>query len=250
MTRAEEILKDRYPHAIVDELLRSYGEIKQNLLLRRFKSGELEGGFFVEAVRRILEYALHSKEVTLVEQLPTLSDNEMRRYENAKSDDAFRLHIPRVLRSIYSLRNKRGVAHLGPVSANLIDCTYVAAACDWVLAEIIRQVAQIPPTECQELIDGLVQRKIPVIFQLGEIQRVLDTNLITRDEILVLLYHSTNGASDAQLREWTEYKQWSRFKEILQELHSNRLLEYTKAGHCVLTPKGLRYVDTLLLKGH
>ena len=53
--------------------------------------------------------------------------------------DAIRLHIPRTLRLVYDIRNKRDVAHLGPdIDPNLQDSTLVVSALDWVLAEFIR----------------------------------------------------------------------------------------------------------------
>jgi hypothetical protein len=48
------VLSAKYPEALVDELLKSYNDLKENYKLGRFKPSELEGGFFVEVVRRII----------------------------------------------------------------------------------------------------------------------------------------------------------------------------------------------------
>lgn len=207
------ILAAKYPEDLVQEVVRGFVEVKRNLLLRRFKPGELEGGFFVESVRRILEIELYDTAISVNRQLLRFDDSAMKRYENGVGDDAFRLHIPRVLRSIYDLRNKRGVGHFTGVTPNAIDCTLVASACDWVLAEMVRQVSTLPVEACQYLIEKLVRRRIPLVFEDRDVKRVLEPGMQIRDQVLVLMLSSTGSVQDADLRSWTEYSNVTRFRE-------------------------------------
>lgn len=83
------ILNKHYPKELVDKILESHNEIKENYLLGRHKSSELEGGFFVEAVRRVIELELFNAYIKLKENLKPLNDQEVRRYENGKGNESF-----------------------------------------------------------------------------------------------------------------------------------------------------------------
>lgn len=242
----EAQLKGKYPEDIVDELIKSYKELKEQFYLGKYKPSELEGGFFVECVRRIVEIELFNNVIPIGTNLPNFNDVEMKRYENASGDEAFRLHIPRILRSIYNLRNKRGVGHLSKVSPNIIDSTYIVSSCDWVMAEIIRQVSSLSTNECQKIVDSMVQRKMAIVFEDGDIQRVLETKYNIKQQVLILLYHNTQPVADSLLLKWTEYTNSSLFKsKILSPIHKERIIEY-RDGICQLTPKGILYVEDML----
>lgn len=240
-------LEPRYPCDLVNALVDSYTELKNNFKLGRFKPSELEGGFFVECVRRIIEFELFGTATPIGKTLSSFNDNEMQRYERATGDESFRIHIPRVLKSIYNIRNRRGVGHLSKVSPNLIDSTYIVAACDWVMAELLRQVSNLEPEKCQSIVDSIVQRKLPMVFEDGDTQRILDLKMNAKDKVLVLLHHNSQQIEDEKLSNWIEYSNISLFRSrILKPLHHGRLIEYRKDGTCVLTPKGIEYVEEFI----
>lgn len=250
MTSIESILIAKYPKEITDALLNAYKVLKDNFFLGRYKPSELEGGFFVEATRRIIEFELFNTNIPISTPLPNFNDQEMRRYEQGTGDDTFRFHIPRVLKSIYNIRNKRGVGHVSGVIPNVIDSNLIVSCCSWVLAELVRINSNLPYEECERVIDAIVERKTPLVFDTGKVKRVLDNSLSTSKQALILLHHS-NGEVDAEvLRSWIEYKNASRFRtEILQELHRQRFVEFDGVT-CLLTPKGIKEVeDSILIKG-
>ncbi|HEX2947157.1 MAG TPA: hypothetical protein VHT96_14520 [Clostridia bacterium] len=245
----ESQLKVKYPPDIVDALLRSYLELKENFSLGKFKPTELEGGFFVECVRRIIEIELFGTIIPIGTTLNTFSDAEMKRYENATGDESYRLHLPRALRSVYNMRNKRGVGHLSHVFPNVMDSTYIVSTCDWVLAELIRLISTLAPDECQRIIDSIVQRKLPIIFEDGDIQRVLDHTMKKSDQTIVLLYHNSQPIKDDTLCRWVEYASLSMYKRrVLEPSHTARLIEYRNDGFCLITPNGIDYVERLINK--
>jgi hypothetical protein len=240
------ILSAQYPNELCEELIKAYTELKKNFSLGLFKPSELEGGFFVEVTRRIIEIELFNKYVPIGKNLNNFNDGEMRRYEQAKGEESFRIHIPRVLKSIYNLRNKRGVGHLSKVSPNLMDSTLIVASCNWVLAEIIRLNSDLPADICQTIIDELVEKDLPLIFENGEVQRVLNPKISMKDQVLILLYHNHNKLTVKELLSFTEYKNTSRFKvEVLKVLHKSRLIEHHEHS-CELTPLGIKVVEEII----
>jgi hypothetical protein len=55
---------------------------------------------------------------------------------------------------------------------------------------------------------------------------VLDPKIEARDQILLLLASSPGRIDAKDLRTWTEYKNVTRFWDLLKELHRARLIEF------------------------
>lgn len=242
MTNIEDILKSRFPDDVVNELIKAYKEIESNFIIGKWKASELDAGHFVEAVRRILEFELTGKYTPISEKISSFSDAAMKKYEQGSGDESFRILIPRAVMSIYSIRNKRGVGHISNVSPSRMDATYVLYAVKWVLAELIRIAANIPPDQTQEIIDGTVERQIELLWEHDGITRVLDNKIKAREQVLILLYDKS-PRSDVELQASIEYKNATNFRKILKRLHDSRLIEYAKNGDCILTSTGIREAE-------
>ncbi len=135
----------RFPTNLVDELIECYVEQKKNFYLGRMRPNEVEGGRFAEAAYRMLQHSAGLSVTPLGVQLDT--SGIARTLENMTgAGDSVRFHIPRTLRVIYDIRNKRDAAHLGDgIDPNLQDSTLVSAALDWVLAEFVRLARGVSP---------------------------------------------------------------------------------------------------------
>ncbi len=238
------------PTEIVDELESSYSEIKKNFREGRYEPSELDGAKFCEVVYRLLEW------YTSTANTYTPFGSRINNFEKGARDfgnlpsafpDSIRLHIPRVLIPLYSIRNNRGVGHVGgDVNPNYMDAVYVVSACDWVLAELIRVFHNVEPAKAARLVQGIVTKKVPLIWEVGTIKRVLDPNLSYTDKALALLYSEYPGSvSESTLLKWVEHSNPSVFREdILLVCHRQRLIEYNKAsGKVTLSPVGVAYVE-------
>lgn len=245
MTSIASLLKKSHPSDVVDALLAAYAEIESNFALRKWKASELDAGHFVEAARRLIEKALFGTHTPIGTALPNFGDAELKRYENAAGDEAFRILIPRVLRSVYGVRNKRGVGHVGLVSPNEMDATLILYSTKWVLAEFVRQATGLTPAETQRLVDGVVERRLIVLWKHDGLTRVLEDKLDAKDKVLVLLY-DTNAQGAEELRATIEYKNATKFKSLLKALHRKRLIEYRVDQICLITPKGVIAAEALL----
>jgi len=107
-----------------------------------------------------------------VKSLPNFNDKLLVRYEQAAGDESYRILIPRVLRAIYGIRNKRGVGHLGLISPNEMDATLILYNVKWVVAEILRLESDLQPVETQAAIKEVVERESPLLWKEGSIVRV------------------------------------------------------------------------------
>jgi hypothetical protein len=241
------LLKAKYPSDVVDALVESYREVENNFVLGKWKPSELDAGHFVEASRRLLEFELFGNATPLATALSKFTDQVLRSYENATGHESLRLLIPQALKAIYGIRNKRGVGHVGPVSPNEMDASYILGTCKWVLAEFVRLTSGLTPAATQKMLSQIVERRLDLLWRDGSMTRVLDTSLKTPEQVLVLLYDKSPRMAE-ELREIVEYSNSTRFKTILGALHKKRLIEYRKSGECVLTPKGTIAAEEIVIE--
>lgn len=243
----EAALKARFPNDVCEALLAAYKEIEENFFIQKWKATELDAGHFVEASRRLIEQELFGAHTPIGQGLSNFSDTELRRYENAPGDESLRMLIPRILKSIYNVRNKRGIGHLGLISANEMDSTLILYSAKWVLAEFVRLATGVDPNATQRMIDSIVERRVGILWKVGGVQRILEQGMSAKDQVLVLLFDSSPKTA-AELQQIIEYKRSGDFKKILKALHVQRLIEFSANEQCIITPKGMPVAESIILK--
>lgn len=191
------------PTELVKELLEAFAEAKRRFYRDDLRPSEIEGARFSEAVFRILEWATTQTYTALGDNLPRVP-TLMGRFEQATTaSESVRFHIPRTLRLIYDVRNKRDVAHLGDgIDPNQQDATMVVRNMEWVLAELVRLYHNVSATEAHGIIVDLVSKDVPLIQVFDGFPRVLK-QLRASDHFLVLLYwRGAEGGSFEELKAW------------------------------------------------
>jgi len=243
----ESALKQRFPKELVEAVLDAYREIESNFILGKWKASELDAGHFVEATRRIVEKELFVSFTKIGKDLPRFSDAELKRYEQGQGDESFRILIPRALKAIYNVRNKRGVGHLGAISPNEMDATYILYSVKWVLAELLRLASGANPAETQAAIESIVERRLSLLWKHEGIVRILESKLSAREQILILLFDSS-PQKEMDLQNSIEYKNLSNFRKILQRLHEDRMIERQPSGLSLITTKGVVAAEAAMLR--
>lgn len=119
-----------------------------------------------------------------------------------------------------------------------MDATTVLAITAWIMAELVRVFHATTVQEAQEIVDSIVERPVSLIWQSGQIKRVLDPDLSLRDQVLVLAASCAVPAAAASLQAWTECKNKAYFNKVIRDLHKARLVEASEAGTVRLLPPG------------
>lgn len=242
-------LSKNYPSELVNALIDSYIEIKENYFLNHLEPSELNGGKFVEAGIRIIQFVLDNGHYTPIGKTIPDMIGTLRKFEQNPDKnilESFRINIPRNLASIYNIRNKRGVGHLGgDVNPNLPDANLIIACCDWVLAELFRINYNCALDEAQKMVDLLVQRKNPLVYEFDDVKRVLNPKLSFKIQTLLLLAHEhPTRTNEEDLIKWIEPSNVAVYrKNVLKLLHKTRMIDYRNDGSCVILPTGLKYIE-------
>ena len=225
LEKIKQALNSSFPQKLVEELTNSYQEQKRNFFLGNHRPTEVEGGRFSEAAFRLLEYKTAGTFTPIGTQLNTDSLIKQLGSLPANShNDSVRLHIPRTLRVIYDIRNKRDAAHLADgIDPNLQDASFVFSALDWVLAEFIRISGSISPDAAFALVKAITVHAIPAIEDFDGFLKTLKPSLGPTDRILLLLYHrGNNGASVDELSNWLKPSQRKNVKRTLTQMENEK----------------------------
>lgn len=252
MSSAAQILGASYPRDVVDRLTEAYDELCHRFILRDYLRVELEAARFAEAAFRLLEDSLLTRPFTpLGDDLPSVPTlvNELRQVPG--HDRLIKIDIPIGLQVLYTIRNRRNVAHVSDqVRANECDATVAKGIADWILAELVRREAQTDPESAAEIVDDILERRLPFVHDANGIPRVLYPSLACADQVLALLYAQRGqNVSDEDLLKSVEYSNASVFRNhILHGLHRQRMIEYNAdSGECHILPPGISEVEDRII---
>jgi len=248
----EAQLQKYFPKTLISKLTYYYAKLKSSFMRNALEPGELNGAKFAEVVFRLIQYATDPQHqyTPLGRSLPSVDILVIQFQQLPKTfDDSLRLHIPRTLRAIYGIRSKRGVGHTGEVDANLMDATLVMAVCDWVMAELIRLYHEWSADEAQSIVDRLVKRSVPIIYDRDGIKTILRQASYDEATLLFLYYEGEKDVPVGNLSRWVGYPNVTIFKKsILEKLHTEKKLYLNeKARLCRILPPGLQYVEESIL---
>lgn len=236
------------PEGLRKELLNAFSEIVRNFRERRWEPSELNGGKLCEVVYSILRGHVDGKFPPKAKKPRNMVDacKALEQADSKTFPRSVRIQIPRMLIGLYEIRNNRGVGHVGgDVDPNHMDARVVLESSKWILAGLVRVFHDLDPDKATQVVERLVDRTLPVIWEVGSVKRVLRTGLSKRDETLLLLYSSNGPVSEAELVLWVEHSNAYVYrKDVLRKAHRDRLVEYNeKSREVELSPTGIEYVE-------
>lgn len=240
------------PASLRDELLAAFNEIERNYRERRWEPSELNGGKMCEVVYTILRGFIDGTYPARASKPSNMVDacRAFEKIDAAQFPRAVRIQVPRVLLALYEVRNNRGVGHVGgDVNPNAMDASFVLATAKWLMAELIRLFHGVDTVTAEQTVDRIVERTVPLVWQVGELRRVLAPGFTMREKTLVVLYHATGWVPEKVLFAWVEHSNAAVFRrDVLAKAHKEKLIEYDRsAGRVLISPLGVRVVEDELL---
>ena len=232
----------------------SYVDLKRNLAESRHEAAGLNAGKLCEAAIRHLQHQAFGTSTPFGKKIPNFAD-ECRRIisapSNPKITESEKTIVPRALVFLYTMRNKRGIGHVGgDVDPNSIDGALIGRVADWIVCELIRVHHNLSLEEAQDIVDTLAVRQLPDVWDVAGKKRVLREGLSAKDQLLLLLYSCKDqSVLTEDLVSWVEYSNPAVLRSrILGKLHKDRFVEWDRESEFVLlSPKGAKYVEDHLV---
>ncbi len=236
------------PPGLRQDLLDAFTEIVRNFREHRWEPSELNGGKLCEAVHTILRGHVDGRMPPKARKPSNMVEacHALEKADKTQFPRSVRIQIPRVIMGLYEIRNNRGVGHVGgDVDPNHMDARVVLESAKWVMAELVRVFHDLTTQEATDVVNALVERTVPIVWEVGAQKRVLQSKLSKRDQTLLLLYATTGPVKEVDLFSWVESSNKSVYRrDILSPLHGERLIEFDRnAGLVHLSPTGTAYVE-------
>ena len=243
------------PKIFSTKLVKYYGELKKAYVRGDLDACGARAGKFSETLIRCIQQLLEGAHTKFGEQINLY--NEARRLEGLPKTtgaEPLRVFIPRALCFLYTLRNKRGFAHVsGDLDSDPVDAITCVRVADWCLCELIRVVHNLPLEDAQMLVNAISAKEVPDVWSVAGKKRVLKAGLEYKAQTLLLLYSNVNETLLIEdLLEWTEYSRMDNYKRnVIGPLHKYRLIEWDReTDAAIISPSGIAEVENNILKLH
>ncbi len=235
------------PEALRVELVGALGEIARNYAQGRWEPSELNGGKLCEVAYTVLKGHADGRFPARAAKPRNMVD-ACRALEEAGSSfpRSVRIQIPRMLVALYEIRNNRGVGHVGgDVNPNEMDAVAVLYMAKWVVAELVRIFHAVDTEAAAAVVESLVERTVPVVWEVSGRKRVLAKSLTMKEKTLLLLYSHAGPVSERDLLRWVEHSNATGYRrDVLRPLHRDGLIDYDReTGVVQLSPTGARHVE-------
>jgi len=244
------------PTTLRDDLLGAYSEIVNNYRDHRWEPSELNGGKLCEAVYTICKGWLEGGTYPARAEKPSRFSKKCWdvecAYQQVPNSRSARVLIPRMMMGLYDIRNNRGVGHAGAeVDPNHMDATAVLYTSKWLMAELVRLLHTLPIEEATAIVDGLIEREVAWVWTHRDKKRVLRRGLTWKQQTLLLLLTEAGDVAEVDLFRWLEHPGLPSFrKDVLKQLHKDRLIEYDTDKRAVrLLPPGVTAAEVLVATG-
>lgn len=168
--------------SLAHDLVSHFVKIRQDCATRTLERAS--PGKFVETLVQCLQSILQGS----FDAKPNVDDFLNSKLENETTlPDGLRFCVGRVARAMYTLRNKRNIAHNGEVDTNYIDIVFLHQAATWIMAEMIRCSSGVTMAEAGEVI-RLIHVPVGTLVEEIDGKRLVHAQVSARSEVLILMH--------------------------------------------------------------
>ena len=230
------------PGDLISALQDEFQKLHQQYFLGKWEPSQLDGGRFAEQVFRILELKQSGNFTPIGIPIQRANINSTVS-QDTLLPESIRFHILKLADLILDFRNKRNVAHPSAVDVNEMDSTFVINAANWIVAELIRLETKMSPADAQSEIKKIIERKVPIVEEIGGRLKCLDDRLGAKEKAMVLCYQKyPSDLSLDNLASWIEYSNKVVLRKELAVLNKDGRLDF-REDKARLTKKGLLWVE-------
>ncbi len=230
------------PNELVTALQKEFQKIHQQYFLGKWEPAQLDGGRFAEVVLRIVQHKDMGTYTPIGAQLNRKSIVGSAT-KNTTLLESLRFQIPALVELVMDFRNNRNSGHPGAIDVNEMDSAIVLNAANWIIAELIRLETQMSAADAQAEIKKVIERKVPIIEEVGGRLKCLNPKLKAKEKAMVFCYQKYPArVSLDDLTDWMGYLNKHILRGQLQTLDKDGRLDF-RSDMAQLTKKGVLWVE-------
>ena len=167
---------------LANDLVADFLKIRQDFSTKTFERAS--PGKFVETFVQCLQFIAKGS----YDAKPEVGAYLSKKVENESTlPEDLRICAARIANSMYTLRNKRNVAHKGAVDPNTMDLAFAHSASSWIMSELLRESTGISAQQAADLI-SLVHTPVGTLVEEIDGTRIVLADVSVRAELLLLLH--------------------------------------------------------------
>lgn len=167
---------------LADEIAEDFVRLRGDASTRTLNTSSV--GKFVESFVQCLQYMATGKwdeKPSVDAYLDKVAENQL------AIPEGLRVCAPRMARAMYTLRNKRNIAHKNPVDANSHDLVTAHQCGAWIMSEMLRDATGLSMEQAGVLV-GQVQAPVGVLVEEIEGVRLVHASVSIKEETIILLH--------------------------------------------------------------
>jgi len=235
------LLELKIPEPIVDDLIKYFNDISMDLYTENYEKPSV--GKFIETLVQMFQ-ALDPKRSGYDNSVNNVDKEMSQIYEQNEvvgiPKDS-RLMIVRMSRILYTLRNKRNIAHKNGIEPNKIDLGFIYTGAQWIMAELVRVSVKTNMNDAFKVIESIEKPIFPYIESISGKNIVLLESITTDEELILVLYNKSNVkfVSRSDIGKSLDRRPPSSVTQSIKKLWKDKNIEGdSKSGYC-LTGKGV-----------
>ncbi|MFW9969051.1 MAG: hypothetical protein ACFFDF_02545 [Candidatus Odinarchaeota archaeon] len=234
-----------FGQSFAKEILFEFQESKTAYWLGDVTKGLLHAARFSEiCIACIKQLSDPSKKINLNKIIFEKFYEDLRKLSKPSTkEEMLYLVIPQILKGIYTIRNKKRVAHIKMNNADSIDFEFVITSCNWVMSQLIIIYLNISLEDVINLTNSIMERKTPIIeqFENGGIM-ILKRGLKFKEELLLVLYQFPKRMTRQELNLILKPKNPSYISTYLNGLFKEKLIHLNKEG-AIINKNGIKEIE-------
>jgi hypothetical protein len=236
------VLSRDLPAALATGLVEHWMQVRSDVSTRTL--GNAAPGKFVEVLVQTLQFLDSGN----YEAKPEV-DAFLKSLDNTKANlpEDLRLCAARIARGVYTLRNKRNIAHIGSVDPNVYDLKLLLSGIEWILSELVRTSAGVTASEAGRVIEQ-VQAPVSVLVEDIGSRRIVLGDVSARSELLILLHSFyPEWTSTTSMRDSLHRRESSGVSKALVALWKAKLVEKDQKAF-KLTLRGFAEAERVIIE--
>lgn len=223
----------------------NYLDFKSKIYINDYSVSLTKAGIFLEEAMKSLYFRAYS----II--LPKINnrDDWLNKIINSSLPETERLQLARIIYGAYEIRNRKKGAHSSLIDPTFLDVTYLDSVCSWILGEFIRLYHIDDEKEIMKIIDKLIERKFPIIFEIEDSVIILKDDLTVADKVLLILYKREECTEDYIVKQLlVQHTNDSHIKKKIREFIKTASIAKKSNGNLILTPKGIKKAENIRIE--
>jgi hypothetical protein len=235
MINVEDIAKalgSKVSVSLAEELTALFVQIRQDYATKTLERSS--PGKFVETFVQCCQFMVSGT----WEEKPKV-DSFLQTLENeTKLPEGLRVCAARYARAMYTLRNRRSIAHKNVINPNISDLRLIHESAAWIMAEMVRNASDLTMPEAELLIDRIQAPVGSLVEEIAGI-RLVHANVSIRNELFILLHsYYPEWAPITKLRKSMAARNPRSVSNQLSAMSSEKLVHHDGLGGYRLTQPG------------